>query len=169
MSCLFPKEWGCVSGVMDGAMQYLEKTGLVTESCFPYTSEAKEIEKCRTTCVNATEPFKRYKCRAKSTKILTDERSIKEVLFTSGPVTATFDVYEDFFNYRKGIYKYTTGAFVGYHAVKIIGWGYDWWTDSNYYICQNSWDIDWGQKGYFFIRVGECNIDKEAYYCDPVI
>ena len=36
-----------------------------------------------------------------------------------------FDVYSDFFNYKSGIYKYTSGKNEGGHAVKILGWGTD--------------------------------------------
>jgi cathepsin B len=43
-------------------------------------------------------------------------------------------VFEDFMNYASGIYHYTTGKYVGGHAVKLIGWGKD--TDGLFYwIC----------------------------------
>ena len=51
-----------------------------------------------------------------------------------GSIFITFDVYEDFLNYGRGYYKHTTGVLLGYHAVKIVGWGYDWFKDVNYYI-----------------------------------
>lgn len=38
ISCLNPKDWGCKDGVIETAMQYMEKTGIVTETCFPYSS-----------------------------------------------------------------------------------------------------------------------------------
>jgi C1A family cysteine protease len=53
--------------------------------------------------------------------------------------------------------------------VKILGWGYDEKTKWDYYLIQNSWGTKWGDKGYFKIKVGECSIDKEAYYCDPIM
>ncbi len=55
---------------------------------------------------------------------------------------------------------------MGYHAVKVVGWGYDWWSESSYFICQNSWGVNWGMGGFFNVKEGEVNIDKEAYYCD---
>ena len=41
----------------------------------------------------------------------------------SGPVETGFMVYEDFYNYKSGIYSYVSGSLLGGHAVKIIGWG----------------------------------------------
>lgn len=45
-------------------------------------------------------------------------------------------IYEDFMNYMTGIYQYTTGAFEGLHAIKLLGWGTD-ATYGLYWICQN--------------------------------
>ena len=42
---------------------------------------------------------------------------------TNGPVEATFTVYMDFLTYKSGIYQHTSGAALGDHAIKIIGWG----------------------------------------------
>lgn len=61
--------------------------------------------------------------------------NIKDLLVRSGPVFVTFDVYEDFVNYGRGIYRYISGDLLGYHAVKVLGFGYDWFRDVNYLIC----------------------------------
>lgn len=89
------------------------------------------------------------------------------MLLEKGSLFVTFDVYDDFFNYRRGIYKYTAGELAGYHAVKLVGWGYDWFRDTNYYIIENSWGENWGMNGFFYIAVGEVNVDKFGYTCDP--
>ena len=36
---------------------------------------------------------------------------------------ATFDVFEDFIHYQRGVYQHITGEFMGKHAIKILGWG----------------------------------------------
>lgn len=46
-----------------------------------------------------------------------------------------FDVYEDFLNYGSGIYQYSTGARIGKHAVKLIGYGEE--NGVKFYICEN--------------------------------
>jgi len=75
-------------------------------------------------------------------------------LVTYGSVTAAFTVYEDFLNYKSGVYKHVSGSALGGHAVKIIGYGADHW------IVNNSWNDTWGDKGTFKIAFGECGIDS---------
>ena len=50
---------------------------------------------------------------------------IKTEIFKNGPVEGGFDVYEDFMNYKSGVYVHKTGGTLGGHAIKIIGWGID--------------------------------------------
>jgi len=76
-----------------------------------------------------------------------------------------FNVYEDFMHYQSGIYHHVTGDMKGGHAVKILGWGQE--NDVDYWICANSWGPDWGEKGFFRIMMGECNIDESVWACDP--
>ena len=35
--------------------------------------------------------------------------------------TATFAVYQDFYNYKSGVYSHTSGLMVGRHAIKMLG------------------------------------------------
>ena len=43
----------------------------------------------------------------------------------NGPVEGTLNVYEDFLNYKSGVYHHVTGMKLGGHAIKILGWGED--------------------------------------------
>jgi len=78
---------------------------------------------------------------------------------TNGPVEASFSVYEDFETYLTGVYVHKTGAYLGGHAVKVIGWGVD--NGTPYWTVANSWNADWGEKGFFRIirGVNECGIE----------
>lgn len=60
-----------------------------------------------------------------------------------------------------GVYQYTTGSYVGGHAVKIIGWGTENGTD--YWLVSNSWNPSWGMEGFFkFIRgTNDCTFELE--------
>ena len=69
---------------------------------------------------------------------------------TNGPVEVSFDVYEDFINYKQGVYIQTSGKFLGGHAVKAVGWGID--NGNEYWIIANSWGTAWGEQG--FVRFG---------------
>jgi len=81
---------------------------------------------------------------------------------TNGPFEVAFSVYADFLTYKTGVYEYTTGDYLGGHAVKLIGYGTESGTD--YWLCQNSWTTTWGDGGYFKIRKGtdECGIEDDA-------
>ncbi|CAK9294014.1 unnamed protein product [Gordionus sp. m RMFG-2023] len=80
-----------------------------------------------------------------------------------GPVEAALSIYEDFLQYKSGVYKHETGGFMGGHAIKIIGWGVD--KETPYWLAVNSWNADWGDKGFFKILRGkdECGIESMIY------
>jgi hypothetical protein len=62
--------------------------------------------------------------------------------------------------YSSGVYTHVWGEILGGHSVKIIGWG-----ESNgklYWVCANSWGLDWGLQGEFNIFADTCGISDEA-------
>ncbi|KAA3671717.1 cathepsin B, partial [Paragonimus westermani] len=83
-------------------------------------------------------------------------------LLTNGPLEVTFRVYEDFGNYKEGIYHHVAGEHKGNHAVRLLGWGVE--NGTKYWRLANSWNEDWGEKGFFRIVRGtdECGIESEA-------
>jgi len=81
-------------------------------------------------------------------------------MFTNGPITTCFDVYQDFMNYTSGIYVRHSNDLLGGHCVKVIGWGYDATSKLNYWMAQNSWGPTWGMQGYFNIAAGQCGFDS---------
>jgi cathepsin B len=78
----------------------------------------------------------------------------------NGPIEGSFVVYEDFFSYKRGIYVPTTSQIAGYHAIKVVGFGYDGASHLNYWIAANSWGSDWGEDGYFRIASGTAQFDN---------
>ncbi|KAH0822409.1 hypothetical protein GEV33_000381 [Tenebrio molitor] len=69
-------------------------------------------------------------------------------ILLNGPVVAGYQVYEDFYLYKKGVYKHVTGQKMGNHAVKIVGWGTE--NGTLYWLVANSWGRNWGDLGGFF-------------------
>ncbi|CAG2163327.1 unnamed protein product, partial [Oppiella nova] len=86
---------------------------------------------------------------------------VQQEIMQNGPVVATYDVYEDFFNYKSGVYQYVYGDYQGGHAVKIVGWGTD--SGLDYWLVANSWNTNWGDQGYFKIIRGtnDCNFESD--------
>jgi len=69
------------------------------------------------------------------------------------------EIYSDFYNYKSGIYQKTPSAkYKGGHAIVIIGYN----VNENYWICKNSWGEDWGENGYFKIRMGNVRIASDC-------
>ena len=93
--------------------------------------------------------------------------NIKYEIAKWGPVAAGFIVYENFANSYNGltVYEKAEGKPLGGHYVSILGWGKDYW------ICRNSWGIEWGILGYFKIKMGivECQLEQNISAISPYI
>jgi cathepsin B len=126
--------------------------------------------KCLSTCTDKNYPvaYKSDKHFAKSSYAVVGERNMQLEIMERGPISVALVVFEDFEAYSSGVYQYTTGRPLGGHAVKMIGWGVDRDRDSGaevpYWICVNSWNSAWGEKGTFRILRGknECGIETEG-------
>ncbi len=147
----------CNGGQVNRVADYLQKTGDAAETTFPYTASDAA---CSTAQAGwQTNAFKisnwqyvHSKYSGAGGKLTID--MIKNALYNSGPLPATFNVYSDFFAYKSGVYSVTKGATMqGRHAVTLVGWD----DAANALIVKNSWGTGWGDNGYF--RVGYDQID----------
>ncbi len=138
------------------AYEALKFKGIVDEKCYPYNSGMQ-----RRDCGWNSE----YRCSYWDSNIykitgfrkLTGPSQIKEWVSSKGPVSASFIVYKDFYNYIGGtIYKHVIGERMDGHCVCIVGYN----DDPGYWICKNSWGQEWGDQGFFRIAYGECGIDS---------
>ena len=154
--------YGCNGGYLNKAWAFMVSTGVMTDECFPYTSGTTGQDgPCKKTCADGSTP-KFYHAKSYST---TATRSVtQQHLQTEGPVEAAFTVYEDFMNYKSGVYKHTTGRMLGGHAIKAIGWGVE--NGTKYWIMANSWGTSWGDNGFFKIAMGDCGIDSQMTFGD---
>jgi len=164
VSCDTKTNQGCNGGYPILAWQYMQRTGVVTDACYPYTSGGGVTGNCvlgkaGSKCPSGTGTVVLYNA-ASAYAIGTTVAAIQTEIYTNGPIEVAFDVYQDFFSYTSGVYVHKTGALAGGHAVKMIGWGVlngvDYWTVSN------SWGTDWGMDGFFLIKRGvdECGIES---------
>ena len=160
------RDYGCDGGNYPPAFYYLTKTGIVTDSCFPYTSGVNGVvPKCPTKCVSTTETWVKYKCNSRYYNYGNNISGMKTWLTTNGPMSVRISVYKDFLSYKSGIYTKISKTYLGEHAVKLVGYGVS--GSTSYWICQNSWGTSWGMKGFFYIKERHVNIDSEAYACNP--
>ncbi len=157
---------GCKAGDLRKALLYLQNTGTVEETCFPFVSgNVGDVPKCPSQCPTQGNPWKKYRC-GPARKLETVDL-IKNDLVARGPVVASFTLYKDLYAYRRGVYYHKSGDKVGDFSVKVVGWGTEEGVD--YWLCQNIWGPSWGVSGYFMIKQGDCWINKNFFACDPVI
>jgi len=175
---------GCNGGYPTMGWYHYRLTGLVTggnfntsQGCEPYTlpecdhhvngtrkpcQGEEPTPHCRHECIPGyPTPFEQDKHHGDSVySVRSQQEQIQTEVYKNGPVEASFSVFEDFLPYKSGVYQHTTGEFLGGHAVKILGWGVE--NDTPYWLVANSWNDDWGDKGFFKILRGkdECGIES---------
>lgn len=181
---------GCNGGQPAGAWKWFTKTGVPTgkdwadigkgDSCKPYSMQscAHHVEppagmvscttlpnyktpKCTSTCSESAykTSYSKDKFYAKSSYSIKSVENIQKEIMEKGTVSVALSVYEDFESYTSGVYQHVTGKYLGGHAIKMIGWGME--GSTPYWICVNSWNDSWGEKGTFRIKRGtnECGIE----------
>jgi len=161
--------YGCDGGYLNYVWSYFTNSGVVTDACWPYTSGGGDSGVCRKTCTGSGQTWLKYKCKASSVVHPLTVSGIQTEMYNNGPMEAAFTVYEDFFNYKSGVYYHQSGSQAGGHAIKCFGWGNDSASGLNYWLCANSWGASWGDKGFFKIKQGDCGINGQLYACTPQV
>uniref|UniRef100_A0A7I4XTX4 Pept_C1 domain-containing protein n=1 Tax=Haemonchus contortus TaxID=6289 RepID=A0A7I4XTX4_HAECO len=105
---------------------------------------------------------KRHGMPGKAYRLPNSVKEIQRDILKYGSVVGGMSIYGDFNHYKSGIYQHRGGLPGGYHAVKIIGWGKENGTD--YWLIANSWNDDWGEKGFFRMLRGtnHCGIEENV-------
>ena len=138
--------------------QYINK-GVVSSKCQPYVLPPKG---CVAKCTASNLVYSKDLSFGKSQYALPAKNAarMQQDIYTYGPITAAFYVYDDFFNYKSGVYHHVSGGYAGGHAIKIIGWGVE--NKIPFWLCVNSWGTGWGMSGLFKIKRGvdECGIES---------
>ncbi len=126
------------------AAQYLQKSGVPDEACFPYMSGATgQDQSCQASCTDSKKRSVKISAFSTPNRMILDVNTVKREL-QKGPLVTTMDVYADFLLYGEGIYRHVTGEMLGGHAVAIVGYN----DIERYYIVRNSWGEDWGENGF---------------------
>jgi cathepsin B len=191
LSCCDSCGMGCEGGYPSAAWDYWVQTGLVSggnygdsSACYAYAipgcdhhvkgklppcGDIVDTPDCQNACDDPSKfdwgKDKRF--GAKAYGVSSRVQDIQNEIMKFGPVEAAFTVYQDFLTYASGVYQHKTGQMLGGHAVKVLGWGVQ--GSTPYWWVANSWNEDWGDKGYFRILRGsdECGIESEIVAGTP--
>jgi len=151
----------CDGWYLDRALDFLKDYGTVDESCFPYY--ANDSIPCSACCSDWQSRIKKISDWGwvGGSFWLQSTETIKEELL-KGPLPTGMTVYEDFYYYIGGVYQHVWGEELGGHLITLVGWD----DIEQCWICKNSWDTDWGENGWFKIRMGvdECGIEENSAY-----
>lgn len=180
----------CGGGLIEYAMIFANKVGLISMTCnteeFSYTCNSLELIKKGIQKGPKGNPcpimYFDTPYRIDIGKNLQEnEKLIMSEIITNGTVVTGIEIYDNFteFDFKpsstnesfknfdsKYVYKTIKGSLVGGHAICIIGWGTC--TDgTKYWICKNSWSVDWGDGGYFRVLRGVnfINIEEGLFIC----
>ena len=130
----------------ESAAQFLQNTGVVDESCLPYSSGATGQDVQCSACSDSSQRTYKISGYKTPTRGTVDLDLIKQAL-QDGPLVTTMVVSADFLTYSSGVYKHTSGDMLGGHAVSIVG--YD--DKLRAFIVRNSWGPEWGVGGFVYI------------------
>jgi len=164
---------GCNGGDTPTAYKYVMKAGgMVTEKEYPYTSgKSGASKRCSKTKLGdkavkitgfkyATKPAP----NSDTGRFKPNENAMAAAMAQAGPVSVCVDA-ETWQSYKKGVITRTCKTQLD-HCVQAVGYNKD---ASNsfgkpYWIVRNSWNTDWGYKGYIYVGMGSdyCGIANEA-------
>ena len=186
LTCCSSCGLGCHGGYPSSAWKYWQTTGISTgglygdiKTCQPYflppcdhygegshgdCPPQVETPECKTDCSDGNKKeYENEMTYGESVYSIIGEENIMKEIYENGPVEGTYYIYEDFITYKSGIYQHVVGELIGDHDIKILGWGVE--NGVKYWICVNSWNEEWGDKGFFKIKRGnnECGIENIAY------
>jgi len=156
----------CRGGFGDKAFEDLMHYGIVTDQCVPYTGVAAQ---CPFTCIDGSQ-LQVYKLRSayspyKKGDTTATMQLIQQDILLHGPVTAGLWTFNDFRDYKGGVYEHqSSSGIVAQHTVRIVGWGVDAETKKPYWKVANSWGDSWGENGFFRILRGtnECAMEDQV-------
>lgn len=168
------ENFGCQGGLMDKAFDYcIENNGLHSETNYPYLAIDNEcMNGCQIDLKNCTENDKVYGSSIFDYKF-TEPYSINSLkdAVIKNPVCIAINANTPIFRfYSEGIIEDDQDIEPQLnHAVLLVGYSYD--RKGLYWIVQNSWGKDWGDKGYFKLRgkEGEGVLSCQIYGIYPII
>lgn len=161
VDCDRKSDEGCNGGEMEDAFNYIKQKGIEVESTYPYKGVDKVCKYSKGKTIQGLKVAGYTTVRAKS------ENALKAAIAKT-TVAVSIDankimLYDSgFFNNKKCGHDLDHG---------VLGVGYGSEKGNDYWLIKNSWNEDWGEKGYiWFVRhdgtgkMGICGITEDNIY-----
>jgi len=144
------------------ALELVKSQGVATLSKMPYDPNNYK----RMPSEEARREASLYKAKGWERVAVDDVTGLKKVLASGNTIVIGMTIYENFYNYRGGLYNSFSGKNMGGHAMLVVG--YD--DSKNAFKIQNSWGTYWGDKGYAWVDYNVFKtLVKQAYVMYDVI
>lgn len=152
---------GCDGGIASDGVAYINlKGGIATEASYPYAS----MDALFGTCQDGSKTL--VSMKPVPADVPMDDTSLINALVSNGPLAVAVAVGDNFMSYMSGVMDSSTACLQPInHAVLLVGYGKDQATGRSYWLLKNSWDTDWGEKGYFRLNrdvQDSCGINEEV-------
>jgi len=146
---------GCNGGNTETAYEYVSKSGLEAESSYPYKSgNSGNTGRCEYNSAKTVVSISSYKSVSK--KKSSEGKMLTQI--AKSPISVCVDAGK-WQTYRRGVLGRTCGTSLD-HCVQAVGYN----APGGYWVVRNSWNTDWGIKGYIYVKEGidACGIAKDA-------
>ncbi|CAL5985642.1 Cathepsin_B [Hexamita inflata] len=152
---------GCEHTGDRSVFDFVMTQGTVPDSCLQLKSDKTGYPgQCPMFCDDGsfsdTTTFKEYVEVTKDKPIFQMESAL-----AAGPISALFEVYEDFMFYTGGIYQHKYGNFLTFHRGEIVG--YDEEDGEEYWKIKFSFGPDFGENGFVRMPKGENTFQIETH------
>jgi cathepsin X len=168
----------CNGGSLDGPYAFAHKYGLPDMGCQVYQAmnppsmSCTDIQKCKNCnwgpnfSVNCWAITSYPKWGVSQYGPVRGPDGMKKEIFARGPITCQMMVTNKFENtYTGGIYSEKTLFVSPNHAISVTGWGKDPTSGESYWIVRNSWGTQFGENGFFRIKMGSDNLGIDSHEC----
>ncbi|MCK4548476.1 MAG: hypothetical protein KAW17_13665, partial [Candidatus Eisenbacteria sp.] len=143
--------WGCNGGQPYQAFNKLRDYGAILEECMPY--QANHNIPCTEDDCEVVTFLDGYYSVSLSTL------DIKNAIYDYGPVNSDIWAFDDLNSYQEGCYD-NVPMHSANHCVMICGWDDTECDGQGAWICKNSWGVNWGLNGFFYIKYGASGIGR---------
>jgi len=149
------------------AMKVLQDIGICYESSYPYSGYTSFLKFPEV----STELFKQAsKYKIKSYAICNSLEEVKNAVYNNGLVLGGILVCDNFLTPENGFVDNPEGNILGGHAITIVGWDdnlqYKYKngkTRKGFLKCRNSWSINYGNNGYFYLPYDYYNGKSDTF------
>jgi C1A family cysteine protease len=143
--------WGCNGGQPAYTLTHYRDYGAVLEECMPY--QANHSVPCTEDDCDLITTLDAYYA------VTNTVTNIKNTIYTYGPVSTDFWVFDDFNSYQDGCYD-AQPMHSANHCMLICGWDDTQCNGEGAWIVKNSWGENWGISGFCYIAYGAAGIGR---------